>query len=277
MIFETYNPNGIIGEYLESLIYFKDFIPDHSIERVIPTGHVFLIFELDNIVRSTYDNDTLKPNKTYRKVWVSGMHKNYISISAHQKSEMFVIQFKAYGAYPFFHNSIDKINEQIFHAEELFGNEILELRKSLLKADNPQEKFKLVEGWLNKRFDNEKQPKKAIINVINEFQKPSKGIFFNKLIEHYPFTQKHLIAQFKKYVGLTPKYFHRIMRFNEILAKIQQKENISWSQISYDYGFSDQPHFIKDFKHFSGFNPTEFIQAGYEDDERNFFPLDREG
>ena len=103
MTFNTHTLKGTISKYIESIFHFKDFVPDHSIERVVPTGHIFIIFELDGFIRNTFDNDTLKPNNTFTKVWVSGMHKNYISISAHQKSEMFVIQFKPFGAYPFFH------------------------------------------------------------------------------------------------------------------------------------------------------------------------------
>ena len=42
-------------------------MPDHSIEKVVPTGHVFLIFELDGYTRHTYDNDSLKENASYTK------------------------------------------------------------------------------------------------------------------------------------------------------------------------------------------------------------------
>ena len=101
MIFETHELKGTIRTYIESIFHFKDFIPDHSIERVVPTGHIFIIFELDGFTRNTFDNSTLKPNNTFTKVWVSGMHKNHISISAHKKSEMFVIQFRPFGGYPF--------------------------------------------------------------------------------------------------------------------------------------------------------------------------------
>ncbi|MEL6812254.1 MAG: AraC family transcriptional regulator, partial [Bacteroidota bacterium] len=97
------------------------------------------------------------------------------------------------------------------------------------------------------------------------------------IVSTYPKTQKHFIQQFKKYAGLTPKVFHRIMRFNEILQQIHKKEHIAWSQVAYQFGYTDQSHFIKEFKEFSGFSPEEFIEADHHKDETNFFPLDREG
>ncbi|MDH7448181.1 helix-turn-helix domain-containing protein [Aquimarina sp. 2201CG14-23] len=276
MIFETHTLNTPISQYIESIFHFKDFIPDHSIERVVPTGHVFIIFELDDIPRNTFDNVTLKPNGTYTKAWISGMHKNYISISAHQKSEMFVIQFKPFGTFPFFHFPIEELNEKVVLVEEVFGKDFLELREVIQKQETSQEKFLIAEKWLTDRFDNAKTPPEEILAIIKKLQQEPVANF-NKIVESYPHTQKHLISQFKKYVGLTPKYYHRILRFNEILQQIQQKETISWSQVAYQCGYADQSHFIKEFKHFSGFNPKEFIKEEFNKDEPNFFPLDREG
>lgn len=277
MTFETFVPKTEIGKYIESLMYFKDFMPDHSMERVIPTGHIFIIFELDGFKRNTFDNETLEPNNEFTKVWVSGVHKNYITISAHQKSEMFVIQFKPSGAYPFFQSPLNEISNCIFQATEIFGKEILKLRRDLLSSKDINQKFKFAQDWLERQYDHKKQPPEAFLNVLRKVEVEKSIANFDNLFSDYPFTRKHLIDQFKKYVGLTPKYYQRIVKFNEILLKIQKKESLTWAQLTYDYGFSDQPHFIKTFKHFSGFSPKEFIYEGLSDGEPNFFPLDKQG
>ncbi|MBQ4822124.1 AraC family transcriptional regulator [Aquimarina sp. MMG016] len=204
------------------------------------------------------------------------MHKNYISISAHQKSEMFVIQFKPFGAYPFFHFPIQELNERILPAEDILGEEIIQLREEIYTQNDSKDKFVAAEKWLTHRFDTNKTPPNALLTVLEELQKTS-ATNYAEVIEKYPNTQKHLINQCKKYIGITPKYFQRILRFNEILHQIHQKEKISWSQVAYQCGYADQSHFIKEFKHFSGFNPEEFIYRDFNDDEPNFFPLDREG
>ncbi|WP_378172549.1 DUF6597 domain-containing transcriptional factor [Aquimarina sp. SS2-1] len=276
MIFETHQLSSPISDYIESIFHLKNFNPDHSIERVVPTGHVFVIFELDGMSRNTFDNTTLKPIKTFSKSWISGIHKNYISISAHQDSEMFVIQFKPFGTYPFFHFPAKDLNEKILSTEEVFGEELLLLRDTLLKLETSRDKFIAAEKWLTHKYDPAKIPSIDLLSVVKKIHQQS-TFSFNSIIESYPYTQKHLIDQFKKYIGVTPKYYHRIVRFNEILQQIQQKEQISWSQVAYQCGYADQSHFIKEFSHFSGFNPEEFIKQEFNRDEPNFFPLDREG
>lgn len=67
MNFTTHQVYSEITPYIESIFHYRDFMPDHSIEKVVPTGHVFLIFELDGYTRHTYDNDSLKENASYTK------------------------------------------------------------------------------------------------------------------------------------------------------------------------------------------------------------------
>ncbi len=276
MKFETCDLQSPLTAYIESIFHFQDFVPSHSVERVVPTGHVYIIFELDGIPRNTFNNETLEPKATYTKVWISGVHRNYISISAHEDSEMFVIQFKPFGAYPFFHFPIETINEQVLASEVLFDGELLNLRQQLLLKLTSREKFQLATKWLNNRFENEKSPPIEFINVLKSLENKA-AIDCDQILSNYPNTRKHLINQFKKYTGLTPKYYLRILRFNEILQQIKHRQKITWTQIAYQSGFSDQAHFIKEFKHFSGFNPTEFIAQEYHKEEPNFFPLARRG
>jgi len=276
MKFEVLRLKNPLDKYIESIFHFKDLIPEHSIERVVPTGHIFIIFELDGFIRNTFDNDTLQPNNTFTKVWISGMHKNYISISTHQKSEMLVIQFKPFGTYPFFHFPIQNLNEKIISAQEIFGDEILKLQEEILAKKTSKEKFAVVEKWLNNRFHQDRTPSSELLTVIEKLQTESVANY-RQIVENYSKTQKHLISQFKKYIGLTPKYYQRILRFNEILQQIHKSEKIEWSQIAYQCEYADQSHFIKEFKHFSGINPQKFIQQDFHKEEPNFFPLDRKG
>lgn len=265
-----------LSEHIESIFHYHGFVPDHAMERVVPTGHIFILFELDGITRSTFDTETLKPKGTFSKVWVSGMHKNHLSISAHQDSEMLVLQFKPAGAFPFFHLPLNQLNDKVILGEKIFGNEILRLRQQILEQKTSSEKFKLAENWLLNRMDNKRTPNQELLKIVGLLKdKPFSD--HKQIVQEYAKTQKHLIGQFKKYVGLTPKVLHRIFRFNEILQKIHLREKLDWSQISYQFKYADQSHFIKEFKEFSGFSPHEFTLTEYQKEKPNFFPLDRKG
>jgi AraC-like DNA-binding protein len=276
MIYEEYQLPQELKKYIEAVFYIKGLAPDHSIERVVPTGHVFIIFELDEIPRNTYDNETLKPIGIFRQAWISGMHKNFISISAHLDSEMLVVQFKSAGAYPFFHFPLQDASEKVISAEDALGIEVIHLRNNILKAEGHLSKMSLVADWLVSRFDVRLAPSEDLLNFIDRLQKEPVSKC-NEIIKSYPYTQKQLIQHFKKFVGITPKIYQRILRFNEILKIIQDKEKISWADVAYSCDYADQSHFIKEFSLFSGFNPQDFIKVESNRGRSNFFPVDGKG
>lgn len=268
-------PASPLDAHVETLFHYRDWQPDHSVERVVPSGHVFLIFELDGIERHTYDNDSREVNGCFRGGWVSGMLRHYISISAHPDSEMFVIQFRPAGARPFLHLPLDEFSERVVPGEEVLEGELLSLRERLTAAGSRETKFALAEDWLRARYREDLAAPCSIVDVVDRLA-AEPGERYADAIAAYPGSRKHLISEFRRYLGVTPKYYQRILRFNDVLRVIQSEGPVAWSAVAHHCGYSDQSHFIRDFRYFSGFNPAEFLRQGF-DAQTNFFPLDRRG
>ena len=72
------------------------------------------------------------------------------------------------------------------------------------------------------------------------------------------YSQKHLIKLFRDNVGVTPKEFLKIIRFQKTIEEIAAAKEIEWTAIANECGYYDQAHFINDFKIFSGFTPRKY-------------------
>lgn len=274
MIFETHDPPATCSALIESIFHYKDFKPDHSIERVVPTGHVFLIFELDGIERHTYDSESLEPSAKFQKAWVSGLHRNHLSISAHDDSEMFVIQFKAFGAYPFLQQAMESLADKVIPGDQFPDKDLFETRKRLFSAVTSKDKFAVADEWLEAHLDPRHLPPQPLVDVVEELH-AHPAAKLGDIMAPFNGTQKHLISQFKKFIGITPKQYQRILRFNDVFVQMQGDQFLSWSDIAYRCGYSDQSHFIREFKAFSGFIPESFLREEFDEETPNFFPLDR--
>ena len=51
----------------------------------------------------------------------------------------------------------------------------------------------------------------------------------------------------------------KIMRFQKTILQIEEADAIRWSELALQNGFYDQPHFINEFRNFSGFTPGEYM------------------
>ena len=69
------------------------------------------------------------------------------------------------------------------------------------------------------------------------------------------FSERYVQKVFRSWVGLTPKSFHAVHRFNRSLDLIQTS-NHSLTEIAYACGYYDQAHFIKEFRNFTGMAPS---------------------
>jgi len=70
---------------------------------------------------------------------------------------------------------------------------------------------------------------------------------------------RRFIQVFAEQVGLTPKLFCRVRRFHEVMRRVHQGSGIDWTEVALSCGYFDQAHFIRDFRAFSGLNPTAWL------------------
>jgi AraC-like DNA-binding protein len=61
-------------------------------------------------------------------------------------------------------------------------------------------------------------------------------------------------------VGLNPKLFNRIARFQGVLEKVDPLPEPAWEQVALEYGYFDQSHLIRDFVEFSGSSPADYFR-----------------
>ncbi|HAQ38379.1 MAG TPA: hypothetical protein DCQ58_07715, partial [Saprospirales bacterium] len=88
--YKTYIPTFPLGQFVESLVYFKGYNPEHTVDRFLPDGYTYIVFDLTDHPKYIYDNQTLKEIQSCRNVWFSGIREKFITIPSGRDSEMFI-------------------------------------------------------------------------------------------------------------------------------------------------------------------------------------------
>jgi AraC-like DNA-binding protein len=159
-------------------------------------------------------------------------------------------------------------------ADLIFGNRFHRLREQILHAASVDAMFALVEQFLLQRGGDALHAngaalcvEYAVTNIVN---KPD-AMGFQEFNTTIGYSQKHFIDLFKRQVGVPPKHYLKIMRFQKAMLGIEQDQSVHWNQIALESGFYDQAHFIHDFKSFSGFTPGEYMKR--KSDLLNYVPV----
>ena len=260
MIFRTHIPKFPLNRFVDFFIYAEGYNPDHSIDRFLPDGNTEIIIDFDDAPQYIYDNQTLKEIQACHRVWASGVRTGFISIPSGKHSAKFIISFKKGMAYPFFPLPMNEMADRVVDADLLWGNDFAFLREQLLEINEINLKFAAVEDFLLRNFQSRLVFNPCVEYALAEIIRQPDQISFACLSQTIGYSQKHFTGMFKRQVGITPKAYLKIIRFQKAISEIEQRSEVNWTIISQDCGFYDQAHFINDFKSFSGFTPEEYVR-----------------
>jgi AraC-like DNA-binding protein len=73
-------------------------------------------------------------------------------------------------------------------------------------------------------------------------------------------SQNHLLTQFKRMGGISPKALAQLYRLKLVLRSIDPTHTVDWTQIAHQSGYYDQAHFSKDSRAFTAHSPTDYLQ-----------------
>ena len=135
------------------------------------------------------------------------------------------------------------------------------MHERLLEAKTPTAMFDVLGQALLEQAVRPLARHPAVAFALREFQARPQAKTVGDVIRQVGLSPRAFIRRFSEEVGLTPKLFCRIRRFQEALGPIRAGRRFAWSDVALDCGYYDQAHLIRDFRAFSGFTPTAFLRV----------------
>jgi AraC-like DNA-binding protein len=265
-------PKPPLSYFVENIWYYSDAHLAYPREKILPDGAIELIIDLDDWPKRIFpDEVTSDTFRTVKKAWISGERTRYLVIGT-DNTHMIGIRFRPGGAYPFFGFPISELSESVTELDLIWGRLIYGIRDELLEIESPEGKLLRFEAFLLEQVKRSLEPNRAISFAVQQLQHSPQFLAIRDLANQIGITQKHLITQFERVVGLRPKSFARVVKFNKVLHTIEEAKQVEWTSIAYECGYYDQAHFIKEFHVFSGVNPSTYLtQRG---DYVGYIPID---
>jgi AraC-like DNA-binding protein len=152
-----------------------------------------------------------------------------------------------------------------FHASELtdscldlklvYGN----IAERMINTFPGEKQIDVLSGYIasmiNKNSGYIDKPTKYAVSQIMR----SNGNFALKdLQDELNISERSFERKFEQYVGISPKLFSKICRFQASFQQLKENRYNKLSDIAFENGYADQSHFIRVFKEFTGLSPFEF-------------------
>ncbi len=224
----------------------------------IPHPDVVLVIALGPSLRVV---DPRRPadSAIERLSFTAGVHDAYVFTESTQPTRGLQVNLTPIGAYLLFGVPMDLLANRVVGLEDLVGVDASRLAERVHEAHTWSERFDVLDDVILRRVTAARAPHPRVVMAARVLRATRGAVAIAKLARDLEWSQRHLIAKFREQVGVTPKTYARIVRFDHAVKRLRRPDGLRWAEIADASGYYDQAHLIRDFHEFSGQTPSEFL------------------
>lgn len=255
-------PSEILQPYIENYWHavFNPYAAQTLSFKVIPRGVVELILHLSDFHCDLEIRDEWQQSPDHTLI---GLWTETYEVRFRKKVDALGIRFKPDGLYALFGIPAAEFNHRSTDMEDVLGRAFREYTEQLREATATQAQVQLTENFLLRMLQKNDQASPYLQSAAELIRKNNGEISVDELSRKVFISPRQLEREFKNVMGMSPKMYMRIARLHQAQRLLRQQRFTNLAQLSYHCGYSDQSHFIRDFKKITGVAPTRFVeQAG---------------
>ncbi|WP_298739726.1 helix-turn-helix transcriptional regulator [uncultured Chitinophaga sp.] len=139
------------------------------------------------------------------------------------------------------------------------------LYAQIAEAKGAAEQVAILSSYLFSRIlDNKAIADPGMKHAVHQIVQSKGSVSLKFLQEQLFLTERSFERKFKQWVGISPKLFARICRFQSSLQQLRQRDFSKLSDIAYEHDYADHSHYIRAFKEFAGASPNQFRKHSTE-------------
>ena len=250
-------PHHALRPYVTLYCGYEELIaPGRRIQ--VPHPDVVLVIGLGATLRVV---DPRRPADATieRLAFTAGVHDAYVFTESTQPTRGLQVNLTPIGAHLLFRVPMDLLANRVVALDDIFGAEALRLVERLHEAPSWSRCFDILDEVIVRRVMNARAPSMLVVRASHVLRATRGAASIARLARDLECSQRHLIATFRQQVGVTPKTYARIVRFDHAVKRLRRPDGMRRAEIADASGYYDQAHLIRDFHEFAGLTPGEFL------------------
>jgi AraC-like DNA-binding protein len=206
------------------------------------------------IVPSSYTNLTFMPEGAR----ITGVTTGLYSYELRGLGRIVGAKFRPGGIHPFLGRSVHEITDKFIDGELIFPEINEKFCKQVLDVSE-EKALKMIEKML---LDFEPKVDKNILLIEKIIERLNDNIHMSiaDLVKEFGLSERSIQNLFRKYVGVGVKWIMRRKRLQLAAKLAAESKTPDWTSLAYELGYSDQSHFVNDFKATIGITPSRYLK-----------------
>lgn len=250
-----YRPKRLSAFIDSFLVYhFMDDIP----VILNPEGHFELIFQIDGNFSQNNINAFIWQSRP--AFFIGGLHNTSFAIRPENKqSKLISVIFKPHCARYFIPDKLHLFKNKLVDMLDVFGVSKMNHIEVVQKKMSIESKLDIIESFLMDIYT--KRSASTIEKALSKIIKQNGFIQIDQLAQLSCLSNSQFRKRFNEEVGMSPKEYSKVIRSKFITQVLRKNPQLKLTELTYELGYFDQAHFIKDFKSVTGYSPKHFQKA----------------
>jgi AraC-like DNA-binding protein len=254
-------PAAPLDRAIRALWYARAHDLPHRRERILPTGCVQIIL---NLARDFFhDNPGGPAARRSPPSLIVGARSVYEIVDTSDMADIIGVVFQPGGFAPFASDAVDLFSNRFIDLEDVWGSHARSLRDQLRELPSPWARLRHLEGFLRNRFAARLGQPVSLRNgtvdfALSRFHRAPALSAVSEVARGAGLSERRFSQVFREEVGLTPKVWTRIQRFQRAVRQLHAGVDLPWAELALDCGYYDQSHFANEFRAFSGIDATSY-------------------
>jgi AraC-like DNA-binding protein len=237
--------------------------PAHARERVVPTGTLELFVSLVDVQGRIHD--AAGRDRSFSGAGVAGAYRRPFMFDTREDASVVGVHFRPGHAGVVLGVPPGELMDRHVDLEDIWGRGARELRARLCAATSTSERFAILEAELVSRLDR-RRVHPAVAYALDVLDGPRARVA--DIAKSAGISQRRLIELFTADVGITPKRFGRVRRFQRATA-LARSAALDWTRVAHECGYYDQAHLIRDFRDLADMTPSDVMRASVHVEEHH--------
>ncbi len=199
-----------------------------------------------------------KDNKELPQLFLYGQTTRYTEHKAIKNFCNIGVYFQPTALKSVFGIDSDELTNQHVDINDLIKTNITDRLSNTTTSD---QRIKLLSSFLIQQAKQREIQSEKVNFAAGHLQK---GVSLPDIQAELNISERSLERYFKRHVGISPKLYARINRFQSSLGSLRNANFETLTDIAYQSNYFDQSHFIRDFKEFAGTSPKHYILQANE-------------
>jgi AraC-like DNA-binding protein len=181
----------------------------------------------------------------------------HAGLSAMGTLDNFTIHFQPAGFHCLFGIPMTELTDAAYDAHAVVGPRLSVLEGELAAVQTFEKRIAAVERCLIRLLDGiSSDPIAFVANRL--FRRHGLGSV-SAMADEVNLSPRQFERRFAAQVGMSPKLYARIVRFNAALDNKLRLPDHTWSRVASEHDYYDQAHLLRDCRAFTGESPDRFL------------------